>query len=114
MVATLAGCGSNNNNSTNSTTSDTNDTSNKEVECAFPVRSKNQYRLCFADGYIMTMTLNGAQTPTFAPQKYFYTTTDAALVTNIYEQNALVPAAVSSELDDAGEERIHIAPYMND
>ena len=89
-------------------------TSNKEVECAFPVRSKNQYRLCFADGYIMTMTLNGAQTPTFAPQKYFYTTTDAALVTNIYEQNALVPAAVSSELDDAGEERIHIAPYMND
>lgn len=47
-------------------------TSDKEVVCAFPVRSKNQYRLCFSDGYVSTMTLNGQQMPTFSFQKYFY------------------------------------------
>lgn len=34
--------------------------------------------------------------------------------TSIYEQPAIVPAAVSSELDDAGEERIHVAPYLEE
>lgn len=29
-----------------------------------------------------------------------------------YDNPAIVPAAVSSELDDGGEERIHIAPYV--
>lgn len=44
-------------------------TSEYEVVCAWPVRSKNQYRLAFSDGYILTMTLNGAQaTPTFSKQ----------------------------------------------
>lgn len=48
-------------------------TSTKEVVCAWPVRSKNQYRLAFADGYVMSMTLNaGSQSaPTFSLQKYF-------------------------------------------
>lgn len=46
-------------------------TSDKEVVCAFPVRSKNQYRLCFSDGYVSTMTLNGQALPTFSFQKYF-------------------------------------------
>src|SRR5690606_25941121 len=32
-------------------------------------------------------------------------------VVNLYEQQAIVPAAVSSQLDVTGEERIHIAPY---
>lgn len=47
-------------------------TSDKEVVCAWPVRSKNQYRLAFSDGYVMSMTINGAQAvPTFSFQKYF-------------------------------------------
>jgi len=47
-------------------------TSNKEVVVAWPVRSKNQYRLCFADGYVLSMTLNaGSQSaPTFSFQRY--------------------------------------------
>lgn len=46
--------------------------SNKEVVAAWPVRSKNQYKLCFSDGYILTMTLNAGsnQTPTFSIQRY--------------------------------------------
>lgn len=36
--------------------------------------------------------------------------TEAAPV-DIYSQPSIVPAAVSSELDNHGEERIHIAPY---
>lgn len=48
-------------------------TSRKEVVAAWPVRSKNQYRLAFLDGFILSMTLNaGSQTaPTFSFQKYF-------------------------------------------
>lgn len=48
-------------------------TSRKEVVAAWPVRSKNQYRLAFNDGFILSMTLNaGSQTaPTFSFQKYF-------------------------------------------
>lgn len=34
-------------------------------------------------------------------------------ITDIYSQPAIVPAAVSSELDNHGEERIHIAPYVD-
>lgn len=199
-------------------------TSDKDVVCAWPVRSKNQYRLAFKDGYITSMTLNGQAAPTFSLQKYFVSddTTPAVdceysaeystgyegatvltfdtypglgtiyiapidavegqtpewfarlnyvghnvsdnryelvdwgwdipdfstfvgqirLASGVgeggpydyfgcasvnmgdsgdevcedtsflYEQESIVPAAVSSELDDAGEERIHIAPYV--
>jgi hypothetical protein len=47
-------------------------TSDREVVVAWPVRSKNQYRLAFSDGYITSMTLNGGQqaAPTFSFQKY--------------------------------------------
>lgn len=45
--------------------------SNKEVVAAWPVRSKNQYRLAFSDGYVLSMTLNGQTVPTFSFQKYF-------------------------------------------
>lgn len=38
--------------------------------------------------------------------------TQEAEVTNIYDLPAIVPAAVSSELDNHGEERIHVAPYI--
>lgn len=33
-------------------------------------------------------------------------------VIDMYSMPSIVPAAVSSELDDGGEERIHIAPYV--
>lgn len=87
-------------------------TSNKEVVTAWPVRSKNQYRLGFADGYVLSMTLNaGSQSaPTFSFQKYFVDTED---VEDIYLQDSLIPAAISSGLDDTGEERIHAAPIVN-
>lgn len=47
-------------------------TSNKEVVVAWPVRAKNQYKIAFADGYVMSMTINaGMQSaPTFSFQKY--------------------------------------------
>lgn len=48
-------------------------TKDEEVVCAWPVRSKNQYRLAFGDGAILTMTINNGQqgSPTFSKQKYF-------------------------------------------
>lgn len=84
-------------------------TSPREVVVAWPVRAKNQYRIAFADGYTLTMTLNNGQqgAPTFSKQKYFIADPEAAY--SLYEAPALVPAAISSELDDGGEERIHIA-----
>lgn len=83
--------------------------SDKEVVVAWPVRSKNQYKLAFADGYVLTMTMNyGTQTaPTFSKQKYFLF--PDVVVGDVLEQASIVPAAISSELDDGGEERIHIA-----
>lgn len=54
-------------------------TSDKEVVVAWPVRSKNQYRLAFTDGYIVSMTLNSGQqtAPTFSFQQYtIYTAED--------------------------------------
>lgn len=88
-------------------------TSNKEVVCAWPVRSKNQYRLAFSDGYITSMTLNGAQaTPTFSLQKYFWDAGGAYESDDLWAYPGMVPAAVSSQLDVTGEERIHIAPTV--
>ena len=47
-------------------------TSDKEVVVAWPVRTKNQYKIAFADGYIMSMTINGGMqaAPTFSLQQY--------------------------------------------
>lgn len=94
--------------------------SNKEVVVAWPVRSKNQYKLAFADGYVLTMTMNyGNQSaPTFSKQKYFdsyfdqWITGGTSELPAAYdlERTSMVPAAVSSELDDSGEERIHFSP----
>lgn len=78
-------------------------TSDKEVVVAWPVRSKNQYRLAFADGYILSMTMNygNQSTPTFSKQVY-----EVSVESEVVP---IVPAALSSELDDNGEERIHVA-----
>lgn len=72
-------------------------TSRKEVVAAWPVRSKNQYRLAFLDGFILSMTLNaGSQTaPTFSFQKYFvssdscYTITQSEDYNNLYKIDGL-------------------------
>ena len=90
-------------------------TSDKEVVVAWPVRAKNQYKLAFADGYVLTMTMNfgSQQAPTFSKQKYFYTHPDfEAVEVDLYAQPSIVPAAISSELDHTGEERIHVAPKI--
>lgn len=87
-------------------------TSDKEVVVAWPVRSKNQYKLAFSDGYVLSMTMNyGTQTaPTFSKQKYFLPAEGVDYTgVSFYEYPAIYPIAVSSELDDSGEERIHIA-----
>lgn len=86
------------------------DISDKEVVISWPVRSKNQYRLAFADGHTLTMTMNNGQqsAPTFSLQKYF--TSEGAIGTEgKYRYPCIVPAAVSSQLDQGGEERIHIS-----
>jgi hypothetical protein len=58
------------------------------------------------------MTMNGQAVPTFSKQKYFYEPSGGwEPQEDVYLMPAIVPAAVSSELDDSGEERIHIAPY---
>jgi hypothetical protein len=87
-------------------------TSDKEVVVAWPVRSKNQYKLAFSDGYVLSMTMNYGtqQAPTFSKQKYFITEegVDYSDV-SFYEYPSIYPIAISSELDDGGEERIHVA-----
>jgi hypothetical protein len=84
-------------------------TSDKEVVVAWPVRHKNQYRLAFSDGYVLTMTMNGQQAvPTFSFQKYYIQDAIADPVVNL-DASSIVPVAVSSELDESGQERIHIA-----
>lgn len=89
-------------------------TSDREVEVAWPVRSKNQYRLAFSDGYILSMTMNGQAIPTFSKQKYFMMPQEIGEECEIrYDYESIVPAAVSSQLDTTGEERIHIAPYID-
>lgn len=90
-------------------------TSAKEVVVAWPVRSKNQYRLAFSDGYVVSMTLNNGsqQAPTFSFQKYFWDKDGAYSNPDLFTYPSIVPAAISSQLDQSGEERIHIAPYLD-
>lgn len=85
-------------------------TSDKEVVVSWPVRAKNQYKMAFADGYVLTMTMNfGSQAaPTFSKQRYYLPSEDE--VVDMYNRPAMVPAAISSELDTTGEERVHVAP----
>lgn len=88
--------------------------SDKEVVVAWPVRSKNQYRLAFSDGYVLSMTMNYGQAaaPTFSKQKYFITEPDEDPVIEglaLEDYPSIYPIAVSSQLDNRGEERIHIA-----
>jgi hypothetical protein len=66
------------------------------IACAIPVRSKNQYRVFFNDGEILTMTfLSGGEVDVgFTQQNY-----------------GLVPLAWTSEVDFEGTERIFVSHY---
>lgn len=78
----------------------------KGLLVALACRTKNQYRLHFADGYRLTMTLVGAeQQPQFsiqAPQIH----TNLAVFEGYF-----VPRAETSFVDSTGAERVIMAPY---
>lgn len=80
------------------------------VACAIPVREKNQYRVFFNDGSIMTATMKGKENqPGFTFQKYFLnplSTTDFT--------STIVPFAWTSEVDEIGTERIFVSHYNED
>jgi hypothetical protein len=80
------------------------------VACAIPVREKNQYRVFFNDGSIISMTMRGKEnSPGFTFQKYFL---DPATVTDF--SSTIVPIAWTSEVDDGSVERIFISHYNED
>lgn len=70
---------------------------NSNVLGAMPVRAKNQYRLFFQDGMVLTMTLAADGTPQFTMQMY---STNGA---------ALIPYCWSSVIDSDGTERKHLS-----
>lgn len=80
------------------------------VACAIPVRDKNQYRIFFNTGEIITVTISGSQKePGFTLQKYFIN----ADSTTDYE-NCMIPFAWTSEVDDDGVERIFVSHYNSE
>lgn len=87
------------------------------VVAAWPVRHKNQYRLSFNDGMVLTMTVNAGnqQAPTFSLQKYDLNTTPIwDYDSEEYEgPGNFIPAAISSQFDHTGKERIHMAPVVS-
>jgi hypothetical protein len=76
------------------------------VNFAIPVRAKNQYRIFFNDGEILTMTyISGGEKPVgFTFQRYFLESFD---ITDTARR--LVPFAWTSELDRGGIERIYVS-----
>lgn len=84
------------------------------VVCAIAVPQKNQYRVFFSDGYILTMTLVGDR-PAFSIQQYYVDDppdlADKQDATNPLNLKIVVPIAHSSQVDSNGRQRIHIAHY---
>lgn len=70
---------------------------------AQPIRAKNQYRLWFADGYFLTMTLMGSQ------QEPVFTIGQINLSSEGIDY--LIPFAWSSDVDSTGLERNHVSYY---
>lgn len=83
----------------------------QDIVCAIPVRNKNQYRLYFNDGFILTMTMFGAQdeTPVFTVQKYGIDEDTILSPTTKY-----VPTASISTVFDNGAELIMIGTASGD
>lgn len=77
------------------------------IACAVPIREKNQYRLFFNNGLILTMTLRKEGGPGFTFQRY-YIEVDG----DEYDESALlVPLASTSQIDWQGNERIFVSHY---
>jgi hypothetical protein len=77
------------------------------IACAVPVRNKNQYRLFFNNGNILTMTIRNQSGPGFTFQKY-YLDVDG----DEYNETALmIPIAYTSQIDWQGQERIFASHY---
>jgi hypothetical protein len=72
------------------------------VVCAVPVRSKNQYRIFFRDGFSLTYTTMPDGSGAFTYGLYYLDETKAKY---------FVPFAHSSQVDTDGRERIHMAHY---
>lgn len=72
------------------------------IVCAYPVRAKNQYRLHFSDGEVLSMSINPDQAPSFTTSMYTVGGDDGAF---------FVPLAVSCEADEEGAERVHMSHY---
>lgn len=82
------------------------------VVCAISIKDKNQYRVFFEDGYILTMTLYQDQ-PVFTIQQY-YTEVPSILpigVPNPLEVQVVVPIAHSVAVDRFGRNRVHVSHY---
>jgi hypothetical protein len=72
------------------------------VVCAVPVRTKNQYRIFFRDGYFLTYTMMPDGSGAFTYGRY---------VLNEENDEFFVPICHSSQVDTDGVERIHMAHY---
>ena len=77
------------------------------IVCSVPVRGKNQRRDFFKDGMVLTMTLVGPELqPQFTMQQYLVGAADMD-----DREPFLVPIAWSSQADENGVDRVHIAHY---
>lgn len=76
------------------------------IACALPVREKNQYRLFFNDGQILTLTLRSEVGPAFTFQRYYL---EMATITETDKR--LIPLASTSQVDWQGKERIFVSHY---
>lgn len=79
------------------------------IACALPIRKKNQYRIFFNDGECLTMTFltSGEKSVGFTRQQYRIN----SLIKIDEKLERLTPIAWTSEVDDAGRERVIVSHY---
>lgn len=74
------------------------------VHNSLSIRSSNQYRLYFGDGYVLTTTFRGREmTPEFTMQRYSFDVSGTTY--------SFVPIALCSEIDEDGRERRFMSHY---
>lgn len=80
------------------------------IACAVPIRTKNQYRLFFNDGEILTMTFMAEEGKVgFTFQRYYL---EQEVISDTMHR--LVPVCATSEIDTYGVERSYVAHYNAD
>ena len=85
------------------------------IVAAYAVRSKNQYRLCFRDGYQLVMSMVG---PEREPQFTWLRPLMPSIAASVFEPAAattaipIVPLGLTSSVDAKGRERIFLAPDL--